>query len=206
MNMFAQLPENIRETISTSAGILLDSFDPDASGMEEKLREHVIMATNGGVSVSCVPTLRDFGSDIDNCPKNTMELAEVEGWDCTFSGTGVTVTKKTATASMGAAAATDGESGMTEIQPTMTLKKEHFQTMWYVCPYGTAGGFVAAKLENALSTGGFSMQSTDREKGKYAFTFKGYSSIEAPEKVPFTFYIKPGAEAAAEQVDIEGGE
>jgi hypothetical protein len=200
--MFVQLPDDLRESISTEAGILLTDFDPENPGDAEAIKANIIMATSGGVSASCVATLKDFGSDIDNCPKNTMELAEIEGYECTIAGTGVTVNVASAKSMMGAADSQTSESGVTEIAPTMTLKTEHFKTLWYVCKYGTAGGFVAVKLENALSTGGFSMQSTDREKGKYAFSYKGYSSIENPTEVPFKYYIKPSAGAEAAQVNM----
>ena len=199
--IFAQLPENLKETLSTTAGVMLSSFDPTKPGTAEEIKSNILFATSGGVSVSCVATMKDFGSDIDNCPKNTMELAEVESWECSFSGTALTVTKNNVRDAMGAADIKES-SDVAEIQPTMTLKNEHFKTMWYVCPYGN-GGFVAAKLENALSAGGFSMQSTEREKGKFAFNYKGYSSIENPDKVPFTFYVKASAEAAAAQVNVE---
>lgn len=205
-SIFVQLPENIRETIATEAGILLSDFDPENPGEAEAVKANIVLATSGGVSVSCVATYKDFGSDIDNCPKNTMELAEVDGYECTISGTGVTVDANSAKFSMGAATSTTSESGVTTIQPTMTLKSEHFKTMWYVCPYGTSGGFVAVKLENALSAGGFSMQSTEREKGKFAFNYKGYSSLTNPNKVPFTFYVKPSATAAAAAVDVTNEE
>ena len=203
---FAQLPENMREALSTNAGIILGDFDPEAPGEAAEIKANILFATSGGVSVSCAMTTRDFGSDIDNCPKNTKELLEIESYECTLSGTALTVKGDTAVSIFGAADKTTSESDVETVQPRMTLKPEDFKTLWYVCPYGTAGGFVAIKLENALSIGGFSMQSTDKDKGKFAFNYKGYSSIEDPDKVPFTFYLKARAEAAAAQVDIEEGE
>ena len=200
--MFVQLPEDLRKSISTEAGILLTEFDPENPGEAAAIKSKILLATSGGVGVSCVATLKDFGSDIDNCPKNTMELAKIDGYECTISGTGVTVNANSAKYAMGAAESTTSESGVTAIKPTMALGTEHFKTLWYVCKYGTADGFVAVKLENALSTGGFSMQSTDREKGKYAFSYKGFSSIENPTEVPFKFYIKPDSVVPAAQVDV----
>ena len=198
--LFAQLPENIRETLATNAGIMLSDFDPAAPGTAESIRSKILFATTGGVNPVCAATMKDFGSDIDNCPKNTMELAEIESWECSIGGSALTVTADTAVSLFGAAdKKTDTkDSKLTVVQPRMTLKPEDFKTLWYVCPYGTSEGFVAIKLENAISTGGFSMQSTDKEKGKFTFTYKGFSSASEPAKVPFTFYVKQGSAEAAQ--------
>ena len=56
----------------------------------------------------------------------------------------------------------------------------------------TKGGFAAIKVLNALSTGGFSLQSTDKGKAKIAFEFTGHVSINAQDVVPFEVYIKAG--------------
>ena len=204
MKKFIQLPENLREALTTQVGIMLTDFNPEAPADVETIRANILFATTGGVNPTCVANYTDFGEDVDNCPKNTMELAEIESYECGISGTALTVNSVSAAYLFGAADKTAGETDkeLVIFQPRMDTKKEDFKTMWYVCPYGTGEGFVAVKLENALNTGGFSMQSADRAKGTFAFSFKGYSSIDDPRKVPFTFYIKPSAASEAVQVDV----
>jgi hypothetical protein len=53
-------------------------------------------------------------------------------------------------------------------------------------------GFVAIKLINALSTGGFQIQTADKEKGQFKFEFTGHYSKDAQDTVPFEIYIKAG--------------
>lgn len=204
MKKFIQLPENLREALATQAGIMLTDFDPEEPADAETIRANILFATQGGVNPTCAASYTDFGEDIDNCPKNTMELAEIEGYECTISGTAITVDGDSAVFLIGAADKNPGEKDkdLVVFKPRMNVKQEDFKTLWYVCPYGTGDGFVAVKLENALNTGGLSMQSADRGKGTFAFSFKGYSSINKPEKVPFTFYIKPSAVSETEQVDV----
>lgn len=198
--IFAQLPENMQKALATNAGLILKEFDPNASSITaETIRPNILFATTGGVSTTCAMTPKDFGEDVDNCPKNTKELMQVESYECKMSGTALTITKESATSLFGVADVKT-TSGVDEISPRMTPKNEDFKTLWYVCPYGVEGGFVAIKLDNALSTGGFSMQSTDKEKAQFAFEYTGYSSIDTPDVVPFKFYIKATGTAMMAEV------
>ena len=51
---------------------------------------------------------------------------------------------------------------------------------------------------NALSTGGFKLQTADKNKGTLSFEFTGHYSIEDQSAVPFEIYIKKGADEAVE--------
>jgi hypothetical protein len=55
---------------------------------------------------------------------------------------------------------------------------------------------MAIKLINALSTGGFKLQSNDKGKGDFAFEFTGHYTMEDIDAVPFEMYIKAGTPAA----------
>ena len=54
-------------------------------------------------------------------------------------------------------------------------------------------GFVAIKMMNALSTGGFQIQTADKEKGQFAFEFTGHYSKDAADTVPFEIYVVAGS-------------
>ena len=60
----------------------------------------------------------------------------------------------------------------------------------------TNGGFIAIKLLNALSTGGFQLKTADKAKGQFAFEFTGHYSMSAQDTVPFEIYIKAGTAEA----------
>ncbi len=51
-------------------------------------------------------------------------------------------------------------------------------------------------MMNALSTGGFQLQSGDNAKGQFAFEYTAHYSMAAPDTVPFELYIKAGTEEA----------
>lgn len=185
---FTQIPADAFEKIQMNAGILVREFTP-ATGEFSGL----LGATTGGLTFNATPSFLDYGDDIDNCPKNMMELKKVESWDVSLAGTFVTVDAATGKALI--AAADIDANDNSHIVPRRDLELADFQTMWWIGDYsdvntGTNAGFCAVKLMNALNTGGFQIKSTDKGKGNFAFTFTGHVSMDAQDVVPFEVYIK----------------
>ena len=187
---FTQIPTTAMEEMQLNAGVLLSSFTPSTAEVTG-----IIGATTGGIQFSATPTFSDFGEDIDNCPKNMMELKRQESVEVKISGTFVTVTTTTAKKLM--AAADIGTTDQTKITPRNDLKTEDFADLWWVGDYSynngaTNGGFVAIHVMNALNTGGFQLQTGDKSKGQFPFEFTGHYSINAQDVVPYEVYIKAG--------------
>lgn len=187
---FTQIPTNAMEEMQLNAGVLLSSFTPATAEVSG-----IIGATTGGIKFSATPTYSDFGEDIDNCPKNMMELKRQDSVEVKISGTFVTVTAKTAKKLM--AAADIVNSDQTKITPRNDLKIEDFADIWWVGDYSdkngaTNGGFVAIHVMNALNTRGLQLQTGDKSKGQFPFEFTGHYSIDAQDVVPYEVYIKAG--------------
>lgn len=187
---FTQIPTTAMEEMQLNAGVLLSSFTPATAEVTG-----IIGATTGGINFSATPTFSDFGSDVDNCPENMMELKRQKSVEVKISGTFVTVT--TAVAKKLMAAADIGTSDQTKITPRNDLKTEDFADIWWVGDYSdkngaTNGGFVAIHVMNALNTGGFQLQTGDKSKGQFPFEFTGHYSINAQDVVPYEVYIKAG--------------
>lgn len=192
---FDRIPENTFKQLQLGAGILASAFSP-ANG--EIAEEALLGATTGGVSFTATPTYSDFGEDIDNAPVNVKELKKLESWAVTMSGNFVTVDVNSAKRLIGAADV--DASDTTKIVPRNDLLDSDFSDLWWVGDYSdqngeATGGFVAIHMMNALSTGGFSIQSANKGKGQFAFEFTGHYSIDAQDVVPFEVYVKAGTEA-----------
>lgn len=192
MPKFTKIPTNTFKQLVINAGVLLDEFDPSTGTFED---DNIIGATTGGTNISCVPTFTDYGDDIDNCPKNMKELKKVDAWEAKASGSLITMTTKAGKRLL--AAADIGSSDTTKVTPRLDLQDTDFEDLWIVCDYSDQngaknGGCVAVHIINALSTGGFSLQTTDRGKGKFSFEFTGHVSMSAQDVVPFELYIKSG--------------
>lgn len=177
MNFDTVTLEQIDE-IQFNAGVLLNSFDPEEPEIDKNA---VICATTGGINPSCVPTYDDLGEDIDNCPNDTMELKRVNHWECLFSFTSIGVSETHIKLSLGAADKVEGK-----IVPRATLKLTDFKDVWWVGEK-LSGGWVAIRLKNALSNGGFTLQTTKKGKGQVACVLKGHTSLSNQE-VPMEFY------------------
>lgn len=197
MAKFTQIPTNTFKKLQLNAGILTTEFDP-ATG--ELSASNIIGATSGGVSFEATPSFSDFGEDIDNCPKNTKELKRLDSWEAKMSGSFVTMDTKAAVSVIGTAAVASGDQ--TKVVPRNSVDANDFKDIWWVGDYSdvnddgsSAGkaGFIAVKLINALSTGGFKIQSGDKAKGTFEFEYTGHYSIENTDIVPFELYIKAGS-------------
>lgn len=190
---FTKVPTTTFQQIQLNAGVLLSEFDPSSPSVTNN---KIIGATSGGVSFTATPNYVDFGEDIDNVPNNTKELKKLDYFDVTMSGTFVTA--NTAAAKMMIGAADIDSQNSTKIKPRGEVLEADFSDIWWVGDYSdkngeTNGGFIAIKLINALSSGGFQLQSGDKNKGQMAFEFTGHVSISDESLTPpFEIYIKAG--------------
>ena len=186
---YTKIPETTFKNLQLNAGVLLSAFNPTSATVAD---ESIIGATTGGVNFTATPTFSDYGEDIDNCPKNMKELKKLDSWEISLSGTYVTVDANAVKALVGAA-----DVSGNKITPRNDLKLTDFTDVWWVGDYSdhngeTNGGFVAIHMMNALSTGGFAIQSSDNGKGNFAFTYTAHYSMSAQDTVPFEVYVKAG--------------
>lgn len=194
---FTRIPEATFQKLQLNAGILAKNFDPSTGEISE---EDLLGATSGGVNFTATPTYSDYGEDIDNAPVNVKELKKLDSWDVKMSGSFVTVDTALALMLIGAADLDKENSAL--VKPRNDISSKDFVDLWWIGDYSdkngdTKGGFVAIHMINSLSTGGFQLQSGNREKGQFSFEFTGHYSIEDQSVVPFEVYIKSGEEEAA---------
>ena len=193
---FRKIPENTFKNIVLNAGVLLSSFTPATPTIEDT---NILGATTGGINFTATPSFTDFGEDIDNCPKNMKELKKLDSWEVKLTGTFITANTSLIALLMGAGDV--GTSDTTKVTPRVDVASTDFKDLWFVCDYSDKngennGGFCAIKIINALSTGGFSMQSADKGKAQFSFEFTGHVSMSAQTVVPFEVYLKEGTAEA----------
>lgn len=189
---FTRIPETAFQKLQLNAGILLSNFNPETGEVQES---DLLGATSGGVNFNATPSFSDFGEDIDNAPVNVKELKRQDNWVITMSGNFVTVDESLARRLIGAADIDDENAA--KVVPRSDLKDSDFMDLWWVGDYsdenGDAnGGYLAIRMMNSLSTGGFSVQSTNRGKGQFAFEFTAHYSLANQSVVPFEVYVKAG--------------
>ena len=182
MGRFTVIPENTFNALQLDAGVLLKRFNP---ADPEIVDADIVCATTGGINPVCKPTFSDFFEDVDNAPNNVKEGKHLDGWECSISTTSLGTSPELIKLSLGCADI-DG-TDTSKIVPRMDLKQTDFSDIWWVGDRAD-GGFVAIQLKNALSTEGFSLQTTKNGKGQIALTLTGHVSIAAQKEVPMVFY------------------
>lgn len=191
---FTKIPETAFEEIQLNAGVLLRTFEPSTAEIQ---LTNILGATTGGFKFSDTVTYKDFGDDIDNCPKNMKELKKIESHEVKASGTYVTVNANLVKSLIGAA-----DVASTKITPRNDLTDGDFTDLWWVGDYSskngeTKGGYIAIHMMNTLNTGGFQIQTGDKSKGQFAFEYMAHYSMEEQDKVPYEVYVKSGEEEEA---------
>ena len=185
MSRFSKISQEAFDEFQVDAGVLLNDFDPEAP---ELVDENIICATTGGINPTCVPTYSDWGEDVDNVPNGMKELMHLDGWDTSLGFTALNTTPDVIRMALGAA---DVDASSGKITPRRDLKDTDFADVWWVGDRSD-GGLVAIRLINALSTSGFSLQTTKNGKGQIAVTLAGHVSINEQDVVPMEFYVQEG--------------
>ena len=187
MGKFTKVAQSTFDEFQVDAGVLLKSFNPETP---ELVDDDIICATTGGINPTCVPTYSDYAEDIDNAPNGMKEFMRLDGWETTLGFTALNTTPEVIRMALGAA---DVDTSSGKITPRRNLKDTDFADVWWVGDRSD-GGLVAIRLINALSTSGFSLQTTKNGKGQIAVTLAGHVSINEQDIVPMEFYVQEGTE------------
>lgn len=172
--------------------MLLKKFTPATPAAPAD--EDIICATTGGINATCVPTYSDLGEDVDNCPVNMKELKHLDSWECKLSFTSLGLSANAIKLALGAADIGDTSASKQDtITPRRDLKQTDFTDLWWVGDRAD-GGCVAIQIKNALSTGGFSLQTTKNGKGQLSVELTGHVSIDAQDTMPMVFYSLDASE------------
>lgn len=208
MGRFTKIPSDAFDKLQLDAGVLLKTFDP---ANPQIATNAIICATTGGINASCQPQYSDFAEDVDNAMNGLKEFKHLDGWDCKISTTGLGTSPELIKLSLGAADIPG--TNTSKIVPRRTLSQSDFSDLWWVGDKAN-GGFVAIRLINALSTGGFVIQTGKNAKGQITLEISGHPSASAQDVVPMEFYssddIGSGAVSVAQTLihvtsDFDGG-
>lgn len=200
MGRYTVIPQSTFEDMQLDAGVLLKTFDPANPARPDD--EDIITATTGGVNVVCQPTFSDLGEDVDNVPNNMKELKHLDYWTCSIGTTALGTSPELIRMSLGCA---DVDTSGKSVIPRASLEQSDFaSSIWWVGDRADNGA-VAVELKNALSTGGFSLQTTKNGKGQTSVTIEGHVSIQAQDEVPMKFYSIDPDEDETEATGVTGG-
>lgn len=194
-NKFTKVPRSTFEQLQLEAGVLLKNFDPATGEFED---EDMITATSGGVQLDVKADITDFGDDVDNVPKNTMELAHVDDITAQLKTTALCINEQSLIRYLGPAYK-DETTGAIKLRKYFDLETD-FEDLWWVGDIA-GGGMLACKMSNALSTEGLSLKTEKKGKGKIGVTFTSYYSLEDTDIVPVEFFVKAADQMTGVQIN-----
>lgn len=182
MAIVNQIPTDTFSNLAKGSGMLTKTFTPSAPATLEA--ENVLCATNGGVHVTCVPTIVDHAEGIDNAKTGLLEMQEVTMYEATMEFTAVSINTDMLKMAIGKVKAED-----TKILPQHgTLTAEDVTDLWLVVPQTDKKVF-AACIKNAFSTGGLDFQSENEGNGQLSVSLKGMYKTDSQDVVPLECYV-----------------
>lgn len=198
MGTYTRIPESTFDALQLDAGVLLNSFNPASPSITDS---NIICATTGGITIACVPQYSDFAEDIDNAPNNLKEMKHLDGWECKITTKSLGTSVELIRLALGAADITVASG---KIAPRRNINQNDFADIWWVGDKAD-GGFVAVKLINGLSTGGFNLATTKNGKGQIDLEITGHVSINAQDTMPMEFYSIDGGGLVTLRLTSFGG-
>lgn len=195
MGTYTRIPQSTFKTLQLDAGVLLKTFNP--ANPAEITESNILCATTGGIHISATPTFSDLGEDVDNCPTNLKELKHVDSWEVTISFTSIEVDLAMFLTALGAAETLryedeDSKKYAAGCAPSKQIQPNAWTELWWVGDKAD-GGFAAARILNAISTGGLDLQTTKAGKGQLNITITGHVSINDQDKMPLELYSIAGS-------------
>lgn len=181
---FKKIKPTTMNELTMNVFMLMSEFAPETFNFSNGIDgTKIIASTTGGVTFADTPEYMDFGEDIDNCPKNTMELKLKKDGEVKVSGNLVTVNVSLLKMLIGAATITGNK-----VVPKADLSTADFTSLWGLADYGD-GGLIAIKMKRVLNTSGISISTTDDAKAQFAFEFTCHKTIENLTDAPYEIYI-----------------
>lgn len=173
------------DELTMNVFMLVSTFNPETFNFTTGVAGSTIIAsTTGGVTFSDTPEYTDMGDDIDNCPKNCMELKRKDDGEVKLSGNLVTVNANLVKMLIGAADIVGNK-----ITPKSDVSTSDFLTeLWGLADYGK-GGLLAIKMKRVLNTSGFSVATTDKNKAQLSFEFMCHKTIEDVTDAAYEVYV-----------------
>lgn len=171
------------EKMQINAGVLLNEFDIE--NPVAPADSAIVCETTGDFSITCSPTTEDLFADVNNAPVNTMEGKHITGWTCGLTVTALSVTLETLKLSLGAAEI--GDDG--GVHPRDDFKLDDFVPLYWIGDMIDDTKLLVVAMDNTVSTGGLSISTTNKGKGKLGLTLTPHASLENQTKIPMAFYV-----------------
>lgn len=178
-----KISANTAKELQIGAGILVKNFD--ITSPTEPADEDIICATSGDFTIESTHDDSDLFDDINNAPTGTKEGRQIDSWTHRLAIEALSITDEMIKRALGASEVVDNGG----IAPRRQYKGSDFETITWLGDMLDDGKLLVVVMENAISTGGFSLTTTNKGKGRLGLEFTALTSISNPDIQPMTYYI-----------------
>lgn len=159
----------------------IDTFDSAV------LAGKLVGATSGGGTFAAVPEVRQI--PIDGIKGDAKGMTVFDGWKVTIMANIKEVTADTIRMSLGASSIEDGPTGYNKIRAANEVKLyDYIDNITWVGRLSGSKQPVVIVVENALATGGITLNMADKSEGLLATTFTGHYDLTDNNSPPFAVY------------------
>lgn len=167
------LPNNVEKTIILGTGVLVNCSETcprNVAACINANRDLILGVTSNGITFTALPVFTNFTTELQAVQE--WQYMRFDGWQVTMTGTMQTLTD-------------DMKNLMTNVNQGANL--------WWIGDYGTAGtGLAAIRMNDAHSTGGFTLQTYSALPADVTFTFTAFypnDTTDPAENVPFVISL-----------------
>lgn len=163
-----------------------DTFDSAVSGGK------LIGATQGGGTFSAIPTIRRI--EIDGVKGAAKGLEAIDEWVVTLTANVKEVSEDVIVAALASGASASGSAGYNKITAANYIElTDYIDNITWVGKLSGTDTPVIIQVKNALSTGGLTLQTQDKNEAVLALTFTGHYDADDLDSPPFEIHYPTGA-------------
>jgi len=163
-----------------------DTFDSAVSGGK------LIGATQGGGTFSAIPQIRRI--EVDGVKGAAKGLEAIDEWVVTLTANVKEVSEDILITALAAGASAAGSAGYNKITANNYIElTDYIDNITWVGKLSGTDTPVIIQVKNALSTGGLTLQTQDKNEAVLALTFTGHYDESDLDSPPFEIHYPTGA-------------
>lgn len=181
------------QNMQLDAGILVKNLSDienfDISNIEETLKTNKLGATEGGVTFTAIPEIRNIFDGIDGARGYYKGGNVIDSWEIKLTGTMKEMVTENFKLGLGAADVSTGTKFDT-VTARMDIKLDDY--LDNVCWLGSKVGSedpIIIELKNVMNVAGMTFTAEDKGTGKAEFELQAHFDLSKAAEVPFKIYV-----------------
>lgn len=190
---YSGFTEATAEKLLLDAGAFFKNFEVGVDTFESAVAgDKLLGATQGGGTFSAVPTIRKI--EIDGVKGAAKGLEAIDEWVVTITANMKEISEDVLVTALAAGASVTGSAGYKKIAANNYIQlTDYIDNITWVGKLSGSETPVIIQVHNALSTGGLTLQTQDKNEAVVALTFTGHYDASDLDTPPFDIHYPTSA-------------